>query len=118
MANKRDLKKSIREICGDLAMNALLARMAFPDKVDENAINSIINEIAALQEDTIALSSFSYDKTPKSFATPAEYRRARRAYFATAYKKLDKDFLDRAIEILKQLNEAVPSEVRKAVSEK
>ena len=116
MANKRNLKKSVYTVCGDLASDALLASILFEDKVDGNKINTIINEIAALQEDTLALVSFSYDKTPRDFESNAAYRKARHKYFSTAYKKLNKDFLDRAIEIVKQLNEAVPEDARRVVS--
>lgn len=116
MANKRELKKRIKALCGDLASDALIATVLFPDKVETERINLIINEIAALQEDTLALTSFVYDRGRKDFANEGEYHRARRAYFATAYRKLNKDFIDRAIEIVRQLNEAVPEDARKAVS--
>lgn len=116
MANKRNLKKNIYAVCGDLASDALLAACLFEDKVDREKINAIINEIAALQEDTLRLVSFGYDKGARDFASAADYHAARRKYFATAYSKLNKDFVERAIAIVDQLNEVVPEEARKAVS--
>ena len=116
MANKRTLKKSIRTICGEIAGEALIASYLYADKIDQNKIDGIINEVAALQDDTINLTSFNFDKTERSFESKRDYRKARREYYAIAYKKLEKDFLDRATEIVKQLNDAVPAEVRKAVS--
>lgn len=117
MANLRDLKKHVRIVCGDLAGDALLAAAIFPEKVDSERINSIINEIAALQEDTIALMSINFDRGRRDFVSPKEYRKERRKYFEVAFKKLEKDFLDRAIEIVNQLNDSVPADARKSVSE-
>lgn len=117
MANKRDLKKRIQTVCGDIASDALIASVLFSDKVDSERINIIINEIAALQEDSIALASFSFDRSRRDFNSEKEYRHARRSYFATAYKKLNKEFIERAIEIVKQLNDVVPEEARKVVSQ-
>lgn len=116
MANKRDLKKRIKLICGELASDTLLASTFFCDKVDTNKLNLLINEIAALQEDTLAFATFSFDRTPRDFDSLADYHKERRKYFAVAYKKLDKDFIDRAVEIVNQLNEAIPNDVRKEVS--
>lgn len=116
MANVREFKKRISLICEELATDALIAQTLFPDKIDESRINAIINEIAALQDDTIVLTNFSFDKGRKQFENEKAYRRARHEYFKTAYKKLEKDFVERANEIIKQLNEAVPTEARKVVS--
>ena len=116
MANKRGLKKRIKYICGDLASDALIASVLFPEKVDENKINAIINEIVALQEDTLALTSFVFDRGRREFANDGEYRAARKNYFSVAFKKLNKDFIERALEIVKQLNEVVPVDARRAVS--
>lgn len=116
MANIRDLKRSIVAVCDDLATDALIASVAFGDKVDAAKIDGIINEIMALQQDTLALTKISFDRSVKSFASKKEYADARRRYFKLAFTKLQKDFLDRSIEITKQLNDAVPEEVRKVIS--
>ena len=116
MANKRDLKKRVRMVCGDLASDALLASVLFTDKVDREKINKIINDIAELQEKTLARISFSYPKSRRDFETVAEYNRAHREYYATAFNKLNKDFLDEALEIVKHLNDVVPADARKVVS--
>ena len=116
MANLRDFKKEVNYVCEDLATDALIASQLFPEKIDFNRVNAIINEIAALQDDTFKLLKISFDKGRKEFATLREYRRARSAYFTTAFNKLKKDFVDRANAIIDQLNEAVPEEARKAVT--
>ena len=115
MSNIRNFKKNIYTICGDIAADALLAAYIFPKEVKKEAIDNIINELAALQEDTVALAAISFDRNEKSFENRAEYRKARHQYFKTAFNKLEKEFLDRAMEIVKQLNDAVPHDVRKVI---
>lgn len=114
MASIRSFKKGVYSICGDIATDTLIASELFPQSVNKEDVDRLINEIAALQEDTIALTSISFDKARREFANPADYRKAKHAYFKKAYAKLEKDFLDRVGEILKQLNEALPAEARKA----
>lgn len=116
MANKRQLKKKISYVCGALAADIVLAEYA-SDKVDTATVNKILTEIAALQDESLAHASFSFDKTEKDFPTAHDYRRARRAYYAEAFKKLRTEFADKANAIVKEMNEAVPAEVRKAVTE-
>lgn len=118
MANKRYLKKRIDHVCCDLSTDAFLAAEFFGDKVDAKKLNAIINEIAALEADTIALTSFTFDRTPSQFESMKEYRKARRKYYSTAYNKLNKDFIERAVAIVDQLNAAVPEDVRKVITGK
>lgn len=115
MSNKRQLKKRIYSICGDLASDAIIASVLFKE-VDRERINEIVNDIAELQGDAISKVSFSFDKAPRDFENRAEYRKARHKYYAAAYARLNKQFLDRAIEIVKLLNDVVPEDARKIVS--
>jgi hypothetical protein len=48
MANKRDLKKEIKYVCGDLAAECLLAKN-YVKGVDAKAMKEIITKIADLQ---------------------------------------------------------------------
>ena len=70
MATKRQLKKRICCVCGDLASDILLASHLF-EGVDRKKVNEIVNEIAALQEDALAKATFSFDKAVKDFESPA-----------------------------------------------
>jgi len=91
MQSKRDLKKQIRYICGDIVGECLLIAEICPEeKLDE--VNQLIVDLAVLQESTIAKTNFSYDKTPKDFPTPADYRKARSAYYHAAFRTLHKQF--------------------------
>ena len=47
MANKRDLKKEVRYICGGLATECLLAA-DYVKGVDRNVMRAIVGKIAAL----------------------------------------------------------------------
>ena len=116
MSNKRYLKKRILQVCGDIATEAILAAVIFAKEVDRDKINEVINDVAALQEATLVKSNFSFDKSPRDFEDKGAYRKARRKYFAEAYNRLNKDFVDQAVEIVKKLNEIVPENVRKTIS--
>lgn len=91
MQSKRDLKKQIRYICGDLVGECLLIGEICPEeKLGE--LNQLIVDIAVLQETTIANTNFSFDKSAKDFASAHEYKAARSAYFREAFTTLHKQF--------------------------
>lgn len=116
MATKRDLKKYVRNTCGSLAGEILLARAAFP-VIDRKTVHDIINDIAVLQSASLAKVSVAFDKKERDFADPAQYRKARSEYYAKAYGSLVCDFDDAVLEIVKKMNAALPAEVREAIKE-
>ena len=107
MSNKRILKKRVRQACGDLAAEILIARHTVPG-IDKAAVTKIISDIASLQCDTLANCSFSFDRTPADFETRQAYRKARAEYNHKAYEKIRNDFRDRVVEIVKEMNAALP----------
>ena len=74
MANKRDLKKQVRYICGDLASECMLAA-DYVKGVDRTTMQKIVSEIARLQTATLANMSFAFDKVPSDFDNGATYTR-------------------------------------------
>ncbi len=103
MQSKRDLKKQIRHICGDLAGECLLISEICPEeKLDE--VNQLIIDIAALQETTISHANFSFDKSRKEFATLAEYKKAKSQYYHEAYTTLHKQFNTALADAVHRLN--------------
>ncbi len=91
MQSKRDLKKQIRYICGDLVGECLIIAEICPEeKLGE--VNQLIVDIAVLQESTIAKTNFCYDKGPKDFDCARAYRKAKNAYFRRAFATLHKQF--------------------------
>ncbi len=113
MANKRDLKKQIRYICGDLAAECLIAG-EYVDGIDRKSMRAIVCKIATLQQDALQRCSFSFDKVPSDFNNLKEYHVARKAYFKQAYNTLREKFNKHVLDIVKDMNAAVPKEVKEA----
>lgn len=107
MANKRSLKKQIRYICGDIAGESLIAKALIPG-VDCDAMTQVIVKAAELQSTALCRTNISFDKTPKDFATIAEYRAARRKYYNQAFKKLSESFNNQVVAVVKDMNAAMP----------
>jgi hypothetical protein len=113
MANKRQIKKHIRYVCGDLAAELLIARHVY-EGFDDKKVNEIINDIASLQVDSIKNVTFDFDKARRSFEHEGAYRKARHTYFHQAYATLLADFNNSVTEIVRNMNEAMPQEVKDA----
>ena len=113
MANKRDLKKQIKFICGDIACECIIARNFIPG-VDVEKMNQNIFDVAILQTSTLKRVSFVYDKVASDFADKKQYLKAKRQYFAEAYKKLNSDFSDAINSIVKSMNDALTKEQKEA----
>lgn len=111
--NKRTFKKKVRQACGDLAAEILIARHIVAG-IDIEAVTKIITDIADLQCETLSNATFSFDKTVHEFDGTAAFRKARRQYYHTAFNKLSDDFRNRVVAIVKDMNAAVPAEARKA----
>ncbi len=86
-ANKRLLKKEIHRICGALAGECVLAKIAIPG-IDREKLNEIIYQLADLQASALRLVSVEFPRTPRSFDNRKEYADARRAYFKASFAKL------------------------------
>lgn len=117
MASKRSLKKKIQYICGDIAGETIIAAN-YVDGFNREAANKIVNEIAALQSETVAKISFAFDKAPRDFENRAEYNKARHAYNRAAFASLRSDFGKHVNEIVKEMNQAMPAEAREALKKK
>lgn len=111
--NKRDLKKEIRYICGDLAGECIMMRELMPN-VEAEAANNLVIEIAALQVDTIRKASFAYDKSERDFDSRKAYRKAKHEYYGAAYKKLTDEFNAGVAAVLKKMNALLTAEQREA----
>lgn len=111
MANKRDIKKEIRYVCGDIAAEAMIAR-DFIKGADKKALEEVVFKIADLQVNALANTEFSFDKLPHDFPTGHDYRKARRQYFKLAYASLLEKFYKKANSIVDEMNRAIPQEVR------
>lgn len=111
MANKRDIKKQIHAICGELALNCIVTRDCVAG-IDENAMNEVIVKIARLQSHALQNLSFNFDKTPSDFSDRAAYRKALAKYNKTAYKSFVDGFNKTIQEIVKEVNALLPASQR------
>lgn len=111
MANKRQLKKYIRYVSGDIASEILVAS-AFDSRIDRAKVEEIIRAIAKAQTQALDHCSFSFDRAVKDFETPAAYRKARHAYNKMAFDKVGTEFRQAVEAIVKEMNEALPQQVK------
>lgn len=104
MKSKRDLKKQIKYICGDLVGECMLiGEVVAEDKQDEVA--QLIVDIAVLQESTLDKVSFSFDKSQRDFPTRHDYLKARSQYYHAAFSKLHDEFNSTLREVVHRMNE-------------
>jgi hypothetical protein len=112
MANKRQLKKQIRYICGDIAADVLIAGRL--DEINAENVAKFIRAVANLQVESLANATFAFDKTRKDFENRAEYNKARTAYYRKGYDKLRANIFATVNEIVKEINAVLPAEVKAA----
>lgn len=113
MASKRDLKKRIRNICGDLAGECIIAKSLVPG-IDADKMNDIVYDIATLQTATLKRVTFVYDKSRKDFADCKVYNKTRGKYFVEAYSKLISEFDKNVNEIVSSMNKVLPAAQKEA----
>lgn len=111
MANKRELKKTIRYMCGDLAVECLLAAEYLPG-LDADKMRSIVFDIADLQENSLGNSNIAFEKSARDFESVHEYRKAKCAYYKKAYKSFAAEFNKHITEIVKNMNGMLTAEQR------
>ena len=107
MANKRNLKKQIRYICGDIAGESLLAKNLIPG-VDSKAMTDVIVKVAELQSTALCRTNIAFDKTPKEFENKARYNAAKAKYYRQAFGKLSESFNNQVLSVVKEMNAAMP----------
>lgn len=113
MANLRDLKKEVRYACGELAAECMIAAH-YVEGVDPKAMSEIVGKIASLQGSALSHVSFSFDKTQKNFENRAAYLKARKEYFKKAYASFREKFNEKVVEIVRDMNAALPQSVKDA----
>ena len=105
MANKKSIKKDIRRACGEIAGECIFAESAF--NVDTEKMDDIVVRLALFQEKTLQKVNVAFDRTPKSFETLREYRKARRAYFKSCFKALREEIHAYFTETVNEMNALV-----------
>ena len=114
MANKRQLKKRISYVCGELAGEIITAYHIL-NGLDTAAVNKVVCDIAALQTHARRNVNVAFDKAPRDFANRCDYNKARRAYYKAAYSSLRKEFGEKVLAIVKEMNAAIPESERQKI---
>ena len=109
MGNLRRLKKNIKNLCGDIASECIIAGTFYKD-ADEKKLADVVYKAAKLQTESIKKVSINFDKTPRDFPNRAAYRKARTKYFKKAFSSLDTLFFKEADGMIAELNQAVKRE--------
>ena len=107
MANKRQLKKTIRYACGDIASECIFAQYTIGNTNAEQW-DKIIIDTAVLQEEAVNRISIDFDKTPSDFPNKKEYNKARRAYFKAAEKAISEYMRNETEKIVGNMNALLP----------
>ena len=108
MASKRQIKKAIRNACGDIAGECIFAESAFGENNLE-AWDSIIIDTALLQQEAVNRVNNQFGKKVKDFPNRKEYNKARRAFFKQCEKELSEYFRAEVNNIAKRMNDLMPS---------
>lgn len=111
MANKRQLKKYMKNMAANLAGETVFI-LNYYDGIDEAKANDVIDKIFNLLTEKINDVSVDFDKTCKdSFDGDRKaYRKARNAYYKAAHKKLYADFTEGVGAVLKDMNALLSKE--------
>ncbi len=111
MANKRDLKKFVRNTCGALALDMVTVSDLFP-QIDSKDVEKVVYDCAVLQTSTLSKAGISFDRSASDFESKSAYSAARRSYFRKAYRALKEQFAADVDKLVKVMNQALPDDVR------
>lgn len=112
-ANKRQVKKWIKALCGDIAAECILTReIDTADKAQK--WNELVCRVANLQCEAVDHCSFAFDKARADFADHKAYRKELHTYRKAAFAKLLGDFNNEVNSIVKEMNALMPDSLREA----
>jgi hypothetical protein len=117
MASKRDLKKYIRFVCGDVAGECLVAECSIKS-IDSDKMKEVIVKLANLQEDCLDKVNVSFDKNLKSFGNDKkEFVKARSAYYKACYNAVIEQLNNGIEDVVKDMNAILPEDQKEANKE-
>lgn len=105
ITSKRDLKKYLGEL-NYAVVEYVLPSAYLAGFVNDEQAEEILNKLAELHNEAAKRINISYDKKPSAFATPAEYKKAKRAYFHQAYAKAAEEYKAGINGVLEVINKA------------
>lgn len=107
MSNKRDFKKFTNQYTHALCSNMMAVSATVPG-VDTAKIDDAIIKLLKGAEVAIMMADVKYDKTEAAFDNPAEYRKARRAFYKEVFDKAHQEFAKSELEAMAEFNQAIP----------
>ncbi len=116
MANKKDFKKSIDAI-GAAVCNEMMIVYYNVEGADRNAITSSIENILAAVVKAKNNSNVIFDKGLKAFANRAEYAKSKAEFYKALFAKIHAEFGEELNAAVKEFNNAIPADVKKANKE-
>lgn len=109
MTNRREFKKHVKYVCGDIAAECIIAKY-YIKGIDVNKMDEIVIRLATLQETMLSRSNVNFDKTPKTFASFADYKKNRKKFMSKAFESLNVIFDKEILDIVKEMNKLLPQE--------
>lgn len=108
MASKRILKKQVKYICGDVALECAFALQTIPN-IDKQIISDTITDVARLQTETLSKISFAFDKAALDYENKSSYNKEKSDYYRQAFTRLRVEFNEHLLKIVEKMNSALPS---------
>lgn len=116
MANKRDFKKSVDAI-GAAVCNEMMAAYYNIEGADKNAIAASIEKVLGSVVKAKDNANIFFDKGVKAFNDHQEYTKAKSEFFKSLFNKIHTEFGEEINSALKEFNNAIPEDVKKANKE-
>lgn len=112
--NKRDFKKTVDAI-GANVCDEMMVVYYNVDGVDKEAISNAIGKVLGAVGAAKSHANIFFDKGHRAFNDVKQYGQAKREFFRTLFKKINKDFADEINAALKDFNAAIPEDKKDAV---
>lgn len=111
MANKREFKKALDFMGGELCENMMLTYVN-EEKSDKKKISEAIGKILAATDSARKNANIFFDRGPKGYADRKAYSKEKRNFFKTLFDKIVTDYNEAISESLKIFNSALPESVK------
>lgn len=113
MANKREFKKYVTAVSQDI-ITTMMTVCYSTDGVNHDIVDKAVATILVAGENAICKSNVKFDKTEGASEDAHAFHKAKRNFYRSLFKKVNKEFTDAINEAVKQFNAALPESVKAA----
>ena len=113
MANKREFKKYVNAVCESI-INDMMTAYYHVEEVDKTAVEAAVADILMATENAILKSGIKFDKTASAFDTEFAYHNAKRNFFKSLYRKINKESTHNVTAAIKKYTAAIPASLKDA----